>query len=167
MEIDIGKQLKLEVPEAGSLSPEVANHIWRMGWHNVLMDSHANVTKASVVTDGEEVEEAEIVRRVREQSLAIAEKKLEALKSGELRVAGTRQTMRDPIELECEKIASKKLTEGLRASGKKMKDVDKDKFAAAVKMLIEQDPKITQAAKRIVAERAKGAEAIDLTQLGL
>ena len=171
MEVDIGKGLKVNVPDVNSFPygepnmAAVADYVWRMGWHNVLMDSHASVTRTSVA-DGKEMTEEEITAAVREQSFAKATEKLNAMLRGELRISGTRESKRDPVEAEAESIALGKIKDALKAMNQKFSSVDKEKVKAAVKQLAATE-EVLKDARRIVAMRAKGRETLDLSQLGL
>lgn len=59
----------------------------------------------------------------------------------------------DPVMSEARAIARAALSAKLRASGRKVSDVSKDKMDAAIAMLLERDPNIRAEAERRVAEK--------------
>lgn len=104
MDIEIGKGLKVNIELTrlgfnGQLEAAAA-HIVKIGARNVLMDSHASV-KREDYPEGDDGTAA-----WREDSLAIAMKKLDALYKGEVRAnATTRASSVDPVEAEALRMA--------------------------------------------------------------
>ena len=91
MLVNIGKDIELDV-DVSKLGftdalTDVEAHVAYIGLRNILMDSHASVT-AEKVGDG----------NVKAESLAIAQKKLDALYNGELRTLTIRTG--DPVKRE-------------------------------------------------------------------
>lgn len=60
---------------------------------------------------------------------------------------------RDPVMSEAMRMAKAKLSEALKAAGRKPSEVDSAAFTAAAKALIERDPTIIETAKENVARR--------------
>lgn len=145
MLVNIGKNIELEVVET-KFNDEVMKHIFYIGIRNVLMDSHAGVNaKASPELTA---------KQVQEQSKAAALKKLDALYRGEIRVAGTRSSSIDPIELEMKRIAIKLAQDIFRKAGKKLSSVTSDELLASVnKILEEKDAQIRKVATNFVKDR--------------
>lgn len=85
--IAIGKGIDIDV-DFEAMPANAIEHILKIGARNVLMDAHANVT---------EKEHPDPLLRV-EAARAMAQKKLDALMSGTVRVAGTRAPRGDTIE---------------------------------------------------------------------
>ncbi len=71
-------------------------------------------------------------------------------------VGGGRKS-KDPVEVEAGKIARAAIMAHLKASGRGVKDVDKDALAALIAEVAER-PDVVKAAKKAVAERTKLAE---------
>ena len=97
MNINIGKGLTIAVDTAklglGEINA-VASHVVAIGLRNILMDSHASITKADNPDDYAEL------------SLAKATDKLEAMYRGDIRVARQSSgTSRDPVRAEALKLA--------------------------------------------------------------
>lgn len=151
MLVNIGKGIELDVdvtrlglPEESTLSA-VARHIIYLGLRNPLMDAHAGIT----------TDEADYVAKSR----ATAEKKLEAMYSGEVRVVGTREG--DPVKAEAKRLAVKAVEAAIRKrdpskGSNKVKDYDRKTITkAAAKNL---DKFMEQARKNIEAAKALNVE---------
>lgn len=165
MQVNIGKGIELEVPSrTDELAANVADHVWMIGWRNILMDAHASVTREAV-KNGSDLSDEETLTKVRDESRAVAEKKLAALLRGELRVVGERTRQTDPVMLEATRIAREKIVAGLRKTGNKLASYTKEQISGAVAKLIETDAEIMRDAKAIVAKRGKTE--INLSDLGL
>jgi hypothetical protein len=104
MLVNIGKSIELDV-NVKALPANALEHVIRMGLRNVLMDSHASITKETNPDDFAEV------------SKAVAEKKLAALMAGEVRVVSTREG--DPIRAEAKRAAQDAIKVALRKAGRK------------------------------------------------
>jgi hypothetical protein len=135
--------------------PEAAlNHAIMIGLRNILMDSHASVTKEEYPDDAEREAAAR----------AMVQKKLDALMSGEVRVASTREG--DPVKAEAIRMASDIVKAALRKAGKKLSDYEPKAIReAAVKYLgTDQGADIMAKAKTRVEEQRAAAN-IDLDDL--
>jgi hypothetical protein len=92
--INIGKGIDMAV-DVESLPAMALDHIIRIGLRNVLMDAHASITEKEYPDAGLRVEAAR----------AVAQKKLDALMRGEVRVAGVRGPRGDAVATEMKRIA--------------------------------------------------------------
>jgi hypothetical protein len=101
MKVAIGKGIELDVPAFTGLSPEVQEHIIRVGWRNLLMDAHAGITVEKAEAKGMTAED---------MSREAAVRKLEALTRGELRTA----PLTDPVAREAYRLAAA----GVKAAAK-------------------------------------------------
>lgn len=72
----------------------------------------------------------------------------------------------DPVEREAHNIARAAIRERLAQDGRKLKDVDPEKLAAAVENLIESNDEIMKLAKKRVADKQKVAD-VSTADLGL
>jgi hypothetical protein len=132
--ISIGKGIEMEVPAFTTLTDEVREHIIRVGWRNVLMDSHASMT-AEKANGGD----------VQALSRDMAQRKLEALMRGEIRTSTAREV--DPVKAEALRLA----TVASRNKGKN----EKEAKVAAREFLATPSPaldKLLVKAKRNVKE---------------
>lgn len=92
--IAIGKGIDIDV-DFEAMPANAIEHLLKIGARNVLMDSHASVT---------EKEHPDPLLRV-EAARAMAQKKLDALMSGTVRVAGVRGPRGDSVATEMKRIA--------------------------------------------------------------
>ncbi len=146
MEISIGKGIKIEV-DRGKFSPEVNEHIWAFGIRQMLADAHAAMTK----------DEDDYVNK----SKVLAERKLAALYSGELRVNGERSPRLDPVEGEARRIALGQVQSQIRAGLCKTEGVVNRKVSSyttaqileLVAARLVANPKILIAARNVVRDR--------------
>jgi len=151
MEISIGKGLKIEVDRA-KFAPEVNEHIWTFGIRQMLADAHAGMRK----------DEDDYVNKSR----VLAERKLNTLYSGELRVNGERGPRLDPIEGEARRIALGQVQAQIRAGLHKVEGVVNRKVSSystaetleLVTKRLANNPKIMKQAKIIVAAREEADE---------
>lgn len=148
MKVNIGKGIELDV-NANALPPNALEHVIYIGLRNILMDSHASVTKETNPDDMAEVAQA------------IAEKKLAALMSGEVRVASSREG--DPVKAEAIRIATDRIKAALRQKGKKVSDYDAKLLREKAVELIGKDASITELARNAIAAR-KSVE-VDVSDL--
>lgn len=99
MLIEIGKGLTIEVDcdKARAASPDVANRVDRIGFKNILQDSHASAVRSKFQSDKE----------YRDESMALAQKSLDAMYAGKVRAAkgATTRTPSDPIGAEAMRMA--------------------------------------------------------------
>lgn len=109
MQVNIGKGLEIEV-NFTTMPQAAIDHILYIGARNVLMDSHASITKETNPNDLQDV------------ARAMAEKKLAALMSGEVRVASTREG--DPVRAEALRMATAQITALIKKAGKKVADYE-------------------------------------------
>jgi hypothetical protein len=148
MKVTIGKGLTLDIdleklglPHADMLG-EVAEHVVYLGLKNMLQDAHAGIKKDEDA-DGE-------------KSLAVAQKKLDAMYAGDIRVAGTREG--DPVRAEAKRLAVKAIEAKIRKDGEKVADYDrKDITKLAVSII---DRYMDQAKANV--EAAKAIEVPDI-----
>lgn len=140
MQINIGKGIILDVDTVRlgfpAELPPVAEHVVYLGLRNPLMDSHAGIT----------TDEADYI----EKSRAVAERKLEAMYNGIVRVAGTREG--NPVQREANAIALDKTRKQYKSQGKKLATYAKEIRADAAKLA--QNPAILALAKKRVDEAA-------------
>lgn len=152
MDVNIGKGITLAV-DANALPPNALEHVIRIGLRNILMDSHASVT----------TDEPDYMAKAR----AIAETKLAALLSGEVRVSGSREG--DPVRAEAKRLAIGELKTAYRKAGKgKLADVEATAWnAGADKMLAhaKHGPRLMAMAQANVEKRREAADGVDLADL--
>lgn len=138
MLVNIGKSIELDV-NAEALPANALEHVIRMGLRNILMDSHASITKDTNPDDFAEV------------SKAVAEKKLAALMAGEVRVVGTREG--DPVRAEAKRAAQDAIRVALRKAGRK---AEPDTIKAALEKIMGDEArwsKYMETAKATIAAR--------------
>jgi len=141
-EREIGKAGMMEINLAKM--PEASlTYIFNYGLKQVLADAH------SAAKTGDEAK-------------ALSEKKLEALYEGTLRASSGRTS--DPVLAEAKRLAKAAIEAGLKAKGKKLKDVEVKAVADAVAKLA---PQYMDKAREIVAKAQEAAGAVDLGSLGL
>mgnify|MGYP005846970055 CR=1 FL=1 len=75
--------------------------------------------------------------------------------------AGGGRTAKDPIQKEAESLARAAITASLKAQGRKVGDVDKEKLAEKIAEVAE-NPEILKQAKARVAARNKTVESMDI-----
>lgn len=102
MKVNIGKGIELDI-DTSKLNESVMAHVVYIGLRNILMDSHAAITKES---DGDNMQA---------NAEAAAMKKLDAMYNGEIRVAGTREG--DPVRAEAIRLGTADVTAAYRAKG--------------------------------------------------
>lgn len=139
-QVNIGKGLELSV-DFTKLPQPVLDHILYIGARNILMDAHAGIT-------------ADKSKDVAADSLAVAEKKLAAMYSGEVRSTGTRTG--DPVKAEAIRLASDQIKAAAKKAGKKVSDIDAKALREAAIALVDRTPAITELARKRV-EEAKAA----------
>ncbi len=98
------------------------------------------------------------------QSSAVAEKKLAALLSGEVRVSSSREG--DPVRAEAVRMATDAVKALLRKSGKKVADYTGASIREAAVTFLGKNPDLLAKAAARVAD-AKSIDAGDLSDLGL
>lgn len=125
MLVRIGKTIELNV-NVDALPQAALDHAIYIGLRNILMDSHASITKETNPTDFVDV------------AKAMAEKKLATLMSGEVRVTGTRESS-DPVRAEAIKIATAAVTKQIRAEGLKVADFTAASIREAALASIDDD----------------------------
>ena len=149
MDVKIGKGLEITV-DVDALPEAARNHVIYMGLRNILMDSHASITKETNPTDYADV------------AMAMAEKKLASLMAGEVRTVTSREG--DPVKAEALRMATAIIKDAWRKSGKALKDLD-------VKVL--RDKATILAARADIVAKAEAAVAVradaevDLEDIGL
>jgi hypothetical protein len=146
MQIQIGKGIALDVP-VDKLPANVMEHVTYIGLRNILMDAHASIT----------TDEPDYQAKAR----AVADKKLAAMLSGEVRVAGTREG--DPVRAEAKRLALTMIKAQAKASGRKFANLDSGKVTEAVNKLI--TPELLAKAETRVAEAKALAGAVDVSGL--
>lgn len=143
MKVAFGKTLEREINPSdfgfnGELSP-VAQHIVYIGLRNIGMDSHAN--------DTEDKHGADYITKAGET----LDKKLEALRNGDVRAVSTRTS--DPIAKQMRQLAFAKANEQLKAElGKaSFKDMDSNTLTTRVnELLTKHDATFRKTATKMV-----------------
>lgn len=138
LNVNCGKDIEVEI-DVAKLPANVMDHVIYIGLRNVLMDSHAGVTKDKS-TD------------VYGDSLAIVEKKLAAMYAGDIRVASARTG--DPVRSLAIKLAADHL---VKASKKKRSEIDAKALREAAIILLGRDSQFMDTARATV-EATKGIE---------
>ena len=151
-QVNIGKGIELDVDFA-SMPQAAIDHLLYIGARNVLMDSHASVTKESNPND------------LVETATAIAEKKLAALMAGEVRVSGSREG--DPVRAEALRSASAVIVAALKKAGKikKRDDIDAKLLREKSAELIASNPTFMDKARETI--EARKSATVDLADIGL
>jgi hypothetical protein len=148
--VNIGKSIDLDVDFA-SMPQAAIDHILYIGARNVLMDSHASITKESNPND------------LVAAATAMAQKKLDALMRGEVRVQSTREG--DPVRAEAIRMATAQITAIIKKAGKKVSDYKPaDIRAKAVERVT---PELLAMAAERVAQLKTVATPESLADLGL
>jgi hypothetical protein len=148
--------LTIEDVDINEFPDNARDHIFYIGLRNLLMDAHASVTKEAI--KGEEDKKhwsgEQVTAEVKKQSLATAEKKLEALKKGEIRVQGTRTSSLDPVGVEMRRIAIRLVSKELQKAGKKLNTIKSDEMTKLVEAKLETSgDKIRVVAAKFVEDR--------------
>jgi hypothetical protein len=148
MDVQIGKGIMLAV-DVQKLGENIAvrDHIIYIGLRNILMDAHAGIT-----TDEPDYQD---------KARAVAEKKLEAMYNGEVRVAGTREG--DPVRAEAKRLAVAMIHAQAKKAGRKLSSLDKAKVNEAANGLI--TPELLARAAERVAEAKALAGDVDVSGL--
>ena len=130
MNVEIGRDITMTVPDHGDndLLAQIANHVWYIGWRNI-MDAHAGAAKI-----------AESGGDVHEIARAMAEKKLAAMLAGDLRSSPGGGRTSDPVRREAIALATADIraswTSNPKNKGKKWADVDAKRVRETAKALI-------------------------------
>jgi hypothetical protein len=95
MKVNVGRGIERDV-DTSALSEDVMAHVVYIGLRNILMDAHASAAKIVEKGGGD-------VQAVAE---AMVDKKLAALRAGEIRVAGERTRTTDPVKREAKRLAT-------------------------------------------------------------
>jgi hypothetical protein len=150
--VNIGKNIEMDVDFAAM--PQAAlDHILYIGARNILMDSHASITRESNPDD------------LTEAATAMAEKKLAALMAGEVRVSGSREG--DPVRAEALRSAKSVIVAALKKAGKIKKEADVDAKLLREKSaeLVAAKPEFLEKARETI--EARRAATVDLADIGL
>lgn len=145
--VNIGKGIEMEI-DFSKFPPAALDHIMYIGARNILMDSHAGIAK-------DEPDAADKAR-------AVADKKLAALMSGEVRVSSSREG--DPVRAEAVKMTTATIHATIKKAGKKVSDYDTKAIREKAVGLI--TPEILATAKARVEEN-RALDAGSLADLGL
>lgn len=150
--VAIGKGIEMDV-DFSAMPKTALDHILYIGARNILMDSHASITKESNPDDLEAA------------ARAMAEKKLAALMAGEVRVSGAREG--DPVKAEAIRSASAVIVAALKKAGKikKVADIDSKLLREKAVELIGRDESFMTKARETIEAR-KGT-VVDLADIGL
>lgn len=144
MQIVIAKTHTLNVDD-GAMAPHVRDFVFEYGMRQLLNDAGSAAKGA-------------------DDKLAFAQKKLDALMRGEVRTA---RTAVDEVTAEARRIAERKIKDALRAQGRKIGDVDKEKMRDAVDRLAATDEVREAAEEAVAAKGAVTSDGVDLGGLGL
>lgn len=152
MLVNIGKDIELEI-DYTELPTNAFEHVIRIGLRNILMDSHASITRESNPND------------MQDAARAVAEKKLAALMTGEVRVSGSREG--DPVRAEAIRSASAVIVAALKKAGtiKKVADIDSKLLREKAVELVGKKPEFLEKARETIEAR-KSAQ-VDLADIGL
>jgi len=153
--VNIGKGIELPIDTDAfglptDMSPALA-HVVYIGFRNILMDSHASITKESNPDD------------LTEAATAMAQKKLDALMRGEVRVQSTRTS--DPFTVELNRLSMAELVKKLRKAGKKAGDYEKAALRAAADKLVTDEMRAL--ARKNIETVIPVDESVSLSDLGL
>lgn len=158
MEINVGKGITIDADLSRLLFDDdyerstVPGHIVYIGLRNILMDAHAGIA----------TDELDYQAKAR----AVVEKKLAALYSGEVRVAGTREG--DPVRAEAMRLAAEAVKAMLRKAGKKVSSYDAKALREAATNYLTKRPELMETAKaRVEQARATITDDASLNDLGL
>lgn len=139
--VNIGKGIVIDV-DMSAFPDNVRDHVMYIGVRNILMDSHANITRES---DGENVVA---------NSTSVANKKLDAMYNGEVRIGATRAP-RDPIGAIMARMATNEVHKIIKGHGKNPAKVQKAWMTATVtKRLADNDARLRAAAQKEVDDVA-------------
>jgi len=116
LNVKIGKGLSVDV-NVDRLNETVMEHVTYMGLRNILMDSHASVKKDDV--------------DCKSKSMAIVQKKLEALYNGIIRIAGERASF-DAVEGEARRLAMMALRAAFKKKGTKLSSITTAQWAIMI-----------------------------------
>lgn len=150
--VNIGKGIEMDV-DFDSMPQAALDHILYIGARNILMDSHASITKESNPNDLEAA------------AKAMADKKLTALMAGEVRVSGAREG--DPVRAEALRSATAVIVAALKKAGtiKKTADIDSKLLREKAGELIGKNPAFMAKARETVDARKSAT--VDLADIGL
>lgn len=150
-QVNIGKGIELDV-DFTAMPQAAIDHILYIGARNVLMDSHASITRESNPDD------------LQDAARAMAEKKLDALMRGEVRVQSTREG--DPVRAEAIRMATDQIKAIIKKAGKKVSDYDAK--AIREKAIARVTPELLAMAKaRVEQVRETAPDVESLADLGL
>ena len=154
MQVNVGKGIELSIDET-ALPRAALSHAIMVGLRNILMDSHASITKDEYPDDAEREAAAR----------AMVDKKLAALMSGEVRVSTAREG--DPVRAEALRSATAVIVAALKKAGKIKKSADVD-----AKLLREKAAELVAAKPEFLAKARETVEArknadVDLADIGL
>ena len=155
LHVDIGKQLAFDLDNQQVMDlighKNVHDHILYIGLRNILMDSHASCKRETYGDD-------EVTWR--NNSKALAEKKLAAMLAGEIRSnsSGPRVSSLSPIDAECRRLARVAVIAVAKAKG----IMDKEKIAAAIAKYAAKPETIATATANVAAAKALVTDDIDL-----
>ena len=143
LNVKIGKGLAIDVDPL-KLPSNVLDHVIYMGLRNILMDSHASIKK----DDGD----------CKSKSMAIVNKKLDALYNGIIRVAGERATF-EATEGEARRLCLMVLRAVFKKKGTKLNSITTEQWA---KMIDARWEAYIPQAKKNLAELAAMPEIEDI-----
>lgn len=150
--VNIGKGIEMDV-DFVAMPQAALDHLLYIGARNVLMDSHASITKESNPND------------TTEAATAMAEKKLAALMAGEVRVSTSREG--DPVRAEALRSASAVIVAALKKAGtiKKLADIDGKLLREKAGELVAKKPEFMEKARETI--EARKSATVDLADIGL
>lgn len=151
-DVNVGKGLNIVI-DFKAMPQNAIDHILYIGARNILMDSHASIT-ADEYPDAEARADA---------ALAMVDKKLVALMSGEVRVQSTREG--DPVRAEAMRMATDIVKAKIKKTGKKVADYEAKAVREAAAKLVTPEL-LAQAKARVDETRAVGTDET-LADLGL
>lgn len=151
MDINIGSGLVIPV-DVTALPANAQEHVAYIGLRNILMDSHASVTKEDYTKEGVFDSTGYLAAK-----RAMADKKLAAMLAGDIRAVSIGTVVRgDPVRTEAIEIALDMTIKGAwRKAGKK---VDAKAMRAEAIRLVETNPAYRHLAQGRVDKRAEEAK---------
>lgn len=149
LDVTIAKTETVAV-DTGKLNEAVLRYVFNYGLKQILNDAGSSGKSA-------------------EEKVAMAEKKLASLYEGTIRAARGGKPGQTPLEVEVERLARAEVTAAIKASGRKVKDVEEDKLEAAIERHADKHADRLKAEAEVILRRKRDAAAVtvDLDDLDL
>lgn len=145
--------------DANTASAETLAYLLQYGWSQSLQDSIAGrgkMVREELVEKAKKAgsaapDEATIAEAIRQDELGIMQKRMDAIKAGE--VGARVGQSRDPVETEIRRLARKGLAVFAKAAQVKLPHKDKEAMAALLDKFIEQNKTVLEAEAKVNVER--------------